>query len=167
MNQLNLFLPCAAGVEEMLCAEVLRVTNISHDEANPSVFIQRGGVSVKGSWRDALLLNLWSRLAQRVLVELSHTPYREERDLYDATSAVAWEIWFTPKETFKIDITAQHCPLKSLNFAALTIKDAVADRFHRAQALSLGATATSALIMYRLVQPGFWRLAYAGPRPPS
>jgi putative N6-adenine-specific DNA methylase len=129
VNQLNLFLPCAAGVEEMLCAEVLRVTSITHDEANPSVFIQRGGVSVKGSWRDALLLNLWSRLAQRVLVELSHTPYREERDLYDATSAVAWEIWFTPKETFKIDITAQHCPLKSLNFAALTIKDAVADRF--------------------------------------
>jgi putative N6-adenine-specific DNA methylase len=42
---------------------------------------------------------------------------------------VAWEIWFTPKQSFKIEITAQHSPLKSLNFAALKIKDAIADRF--------------------------------------
>ena len=42
---------------------------------------------------------------------------------------MAWEIWFTPKQTFKVEITAQHSPLTSLNFAALKIKDAVADRF--------------------------------------
>jgi putative N6-adenine-specific DNA methylase len=57
------------------------------------------------------------------------TDYRNENDLYNAASEVAWEIWFTPKQTFKIDITAQHSPLTSLNFAALKIKDAVADRF--------------------------------------
>jgi putative N6-adenine-specific DNA methylase len=49
--------------------------------------------------------------------------------LYDAAANVAWELWFTPKQSFKIDITAQHSPLKSLNFAALKIKDAIADRF--------------------------------------
>jgi putative N6-adenine-specific DNA methylase len=74
-------------------------------------------------------LNLHSRLAQRVLVQLSHTPYRSENDLYEAASAVAWEIWFTTRQTFKIEVTAQHSPLKSLNFAALKVKDAVADRF--------------------------------------
>jgi len=81
------------------------------------------------SWRDALRINLHSRLTQRVLVQLSVTDYRNENDLYHAASNVAWEIWFTPKQTFKIDITAQHSPLTSLNFAALKIKDAVADRF--------------------------------------
>ena len=40
-------------------------------------------------------LNLHSRLAQRVLVQLSHTPYRSENDLYEAAAGVAWEIWFT------------------------------------------------------------------------
>jgi putative N6-adenine-specific DNA methylase len=35
---------------------------------------------------------------------------------------VAWEIWFTTQQTFKIEITAQHSPLTSLNFAALKIK---------------------------------------------
>jgi putative N6-adenine-specific DNA methylase len=68
-----------------------------------------------------------------VLVQLSHSPYRSEDDLYAAASAVAWEVWFTPRQSFKVEVTAQHSPLKSLNFAALKIKDAVADRFrHKA-----------------------------------
>ena len=125
MNQLQLFLPCAAGVEDLLAAEVHRITGLRGDD----LLIGRGGVVLRASWRDALLLNLNSRLTQRVLVQLSHTPYRSENDLYEAASAVAWEIWFTTKQTFKIEVTAQHSPLKSLNFAALKIKDAVADRF--------------------------------------
>lgn len=84
---------------------------------------------VQGSWRAVLLLNLHCRLAQRVLVELSHTDYRNEQDLYRAAFAVAWEIWFTPKQSIKVEVTAQHSPLTSLNFAALKIKDAVCDRF--------------------------------------
>ncbi|RYF42374.1 MAG: class I SAM-dependent RNA methyltransferase, partial [Comamonadaceae bacterium] len=125
MNQLQLFLPCAAGVEDFLADEVHRLTGLKGDD----LLVARGGVQLRASWRDALLLNLHSRLAQRVLVQLSHTPYRSEKDLYEAAGAVAWEIWFTTKQTFKIEITAQHSPLTSLNFAALKIKDAVADRF--------------------------------------
>ncbi|MEZ7829275.1 MAG: THUMP domain-containing protein [Brachymonas denitrificans] len=125
MNALHLFLPCAAGVEGYLADEVAAIT------ALPPGQIQalRAGVLVQGSWRNALQLNLHSRLAQRVLVQLSRTPYQNEADLYEAASAIAWEMWFTPQQTFRIDITAQRSPLKSLNFAALRIKDAVADRF--------------------------------------
>jgi len=125
VNQLQLFLPCAAGVEGYLADEVHRITGLSGQD----LLTGRGGVVARASWRDAMRLNLYSRLAQRVLVQLSHTMYRSEKDLYDAASAVAWEIWFTTKQTFKIEITAQHSPLNSLNFAALKIKDAVADRF--------------------------------------
>jgi len=125
MNQLHLFLPCAAGVETYLATEVQRITGVGQDDLRTF----RAGVMVRGSWRDAMLLNLHSRLAQRVLVELSYTQYRSEQDLYNAAAAVAWELWFSPRESFKIEITAQHSPLKSLNFAALKIKDAVADRF--------------------------------------
>ena len=123
--QLHLFLPCAAGVETYLAQEAQRITGLSDDD----IHTFRAGVMLRASWRDALLLNLHSRLAQRVLIELSYTPYRQEQDLYDAAANVAWELWFTPKQSFKIDITAQHSPLKSLNFAALKIKDAIADRF--------------------------------------
>lgn len=122
MNQLQLFLPCAAGVEALLAAEVQRVTGLQGKA-------WRAGVQLQASWRDALQLNLHSRLAQRVLIELQHNQYRSEQDLYNAAANVAWEIWFTPKQTFKVEITAQHSPLTSLNFAALKIKDAIADRF--------------------------------------
>ncbi|MGJ7545607.1 THUMP domain-containing class I SAM-dependent RNA methyltransferase [Variovorax sp. LT1R16] len=125
MNQLHLFLPCAAGVEDFLAQEVHGLTGLAGDDLMAS----RGGVFVRGSWRDAMKLNLYSRLAQRVLIELAHAPYRSENDLYAIASGVAWEIWFTPQQTFKIETTAQHSPLTSLNFATLRIKDAIADRF--------------------------------------
>jgi putative N6-adenine-specific DNA methylase len=125
MNQLQLFLPCAAGVEELLAEEVHGITGLQGEDLR----VMRGGTLVRSSWRDAMRLNLHSRLAQRVLIELSNTEYRSEKDLYEAASNVAWEIWFTPKQSFKIEVTAQHSPLNSLNFAALKVKDAVADRF--------------------------------------
>ena len=125
MNSLQLFLPCAAGVEGFLADEVHGITGLTGND----LMTGRGGVMVRASWREAMLLNLHCRLAQRVLVQLSQTMYRNENDLYNAASEVAWEIWFTTKQTFKIEVTAQHSPLTSLNFAALKIKDAVADRF--------------------------------------
>ena len=125
MNHLNIFLPCAAGVEDLLAHEVHDLTGLEGRD----LLVRRGGVMVRSGWRDVMRLNLHSRLAQRVLVQLSHTPYRNEKDLYRAASEVAWEIWFTTRETIKIEVTAQHSPLNSLNFAALKIKDAVCDRF--------------------------------------
>ena len=129
MNQLQLFLPCAAGVEDYLQPEVQRITGLASGLPEAAVQKRRGGVMATASWRDALLLNLHSRLAQRVLVQLSYTQYRSEQDLYRAASEVAWEIWFTPRQSIKVEVTAQHSPLTSLNFAALKIKDAVCDRF--------------------------------------
>ena len=124
MNALTLFLPCAAGVEGYLAAEVERITGVPQAQMNAS----RGGVELPGSWRDAMKLNLHSRLAQRVLVRLAQRPYRDEQGVYDAAASVAWEIWLTPQQTIKVEITAQHSPLKSLNFAALRVKDALCDR---------------------------------------
>ena len=125
MNALNLFVPCAAGVEAYLAGEVAHITGL------PPTAMQtlRGGVQLQASWRDALLLNLHSRLGMRVLIQLANAPYLSEHDIYNAAANVAWEMWFTPRESFRIDFTAQHSPLKSLNFAALRVKDAVADRF--------------------------------------
>ncbi len=125
MNQLQLFLPCAAGVEDYLAPEALRITGLPPG----CVTKQRGGVAVRTSLNDAMRLNLYCRLAQRVLVLVSFTEYRNENDIYRAAMAVQWERWFTPKESIKIEVTAQHSPLTSLNFAALKVKDAVCDRF--------------------------------------
>ena len=125
MNALQLFVPCAAGVESFLAYEAAQITGL------PASDIQtlRGGVLLQASWRVAMQLNLHSRLGMRVLIHLAHQPYASEDDIYNAASSVAWEMWFTPKQSFRVEITSQHSPLKSLNFATLRVKDAVADRF--------------------------------------
>jgi putative N6-adenine-specific DNA methylase len=125
LNNLTLFLPCAGGVEGLLADEVHRLTGLAGND----LLTQRGGVLLRASWRQAMQLNLHSRLAQRVLVQLAHGPYRNEADLYASASGVAWELWFTTRHSFKVEVTAHQSPLKSLNFAALKIKDAIADRF--------------------------------------
>ena len=127
MPELTLFLPCAAGVEDYLADEVHGLTGLAGDD----LLTLRGGVRVRGDWPLVLRLNLHCRLAQRVLIGLAHGPYRDEQDLYRLVAGVAWEDWFTPRESFRVDVTAQASPLKSLNFATLRIKDAVADRFRQ------------------------------------
>lgn len=121
----SFFMPCPAGVETLLAREL--VTLLGHEPAGLAT--RRAGVAWRGTWLEMMQANLHSRLAQRVLVQLSDTPYRQEQDIYDAARQVPWERWFTPRQTFKIEITSQHSPLKSLNFAALRVKDAVADHF--------------------------------------
>ncbi len=115
------FLPCAAGVEVLLAAEVQRVL------PQTPVHTLRGGVALDGGPNEVMLLNLESRLAQRVLVEVAEGPYRDEQALYDLAASVDWTQWITPQHTLRVDTTAHRSPLRSLNFAALRIKDAVCD----------------------------------------
>jgi putative N6-adenine-specific DNA methylase len=119
---LPIFLPCAAGVETLLGAEVRGLLPAACVET------QRGGVALAGDPREIMLLNLESRLAQRVLVEVAASDYRSEDDLYALTRSVEWSDWITPQQSLRVDTTAQKSPLRSLNFAALRVKDAVCDR---------------------------------------
>jgi putative N6-adenine-specific DNA methylase len=123
---LPIFLPCAAGVEALLEAEVRALL----PEAR--VTAQRGGVALAGEPREVMLLNLESRLAQRVLVEVAEGEYRDENDLYALARGVEWGDWITAQQTLRVDTTAHRSPLKSLNFAALRIKDAVCDQLREA-----------------------------------
>jgi putative N6-adenine-specific DNA methylase len=121
----TLFLPCAAGAEPLLVAEVLRITGRTAEAA-------RGGVWLQGDETTAMQLNLESRLAQRVLWPLVDGPYANEHDLYALARRVRWSDWITPEHTLRVDVSAQRSPLQSLNFAALRIKDAVCDQLREA-----------------------------------
>ncbi len=122
-----MFLPCAAGIEALLAEECARLLGTA-----ATVRAARGGVGVEGDAVAAMRLNLESRLAQRVLWPLAHAPYRDEHDLYALARSVPWAQWITPVQTLRVDVTAQRSPLKSLNFAALRIKDAVCDALREA-----------------------------------
>lgn len=116
----ELFLTAAGGAEALLAQEITRITGHPAEHA-------RGGAWVRGDARVAMQLNLHSRLAQRVLWPLIDGPYRDEHDLYDLARRVDWTHWITPAQTLRVDVNAQRSPLRSLNFSALRIKDAVCD----------------------------------------
>jgi putative N6-adenine-specific DNA methylase len=118
---LPLFLPCAAGVEDLLADEVQRLL------PGTPVHKTRGGVGLDGGPLEVMTLNLECRLAQRVLAEVAGGPYHNEQDLYDLAREVDWLQWLTPEHTLRVDTTAQRSPLRSINFVALRVKDAVCD----------------------------------------
>ncbi|HYN59684.1 MAG TPA: THUMP domain-containing protein [Rubrivivax sp.] len=119
---LRLFLPCAAGVEALLRDE------LGHLLPGVALQTQRGGVALATDTAGLMTLNLGSRLAQRVLIEVADCAYRHEDDLYALAQRVDWSQWITPRHTLRVDTTAQRSPLRSLNFAALRVKDAVCDQ---------------------------------------
>jgi putative N6-adenine-specific DNA methylase len=127
MFPLALFLPCAAGVESLLADELARIL--------PGVPLRpaRGGVALDGDAHAVMALNLESRLAQRVLVEVAEGLYRHENDVYELARSVDWSQWITPRHTLRVDTTSRASPLKSLNFAALRVKDAVCDQLRETQ----------------------------------
>lgn len=116
------FASCPRGLETLL-AEELEGLGARATGSVP------GGVAFEGDLRTCYRANLESRLATRVLARVGRFRYRTERDVYEAALGVKWPEWFGEKQTIRVDVKAIRSPLKSLEFATLTIKDAVCDRF--------------------------------------
>ncbi|MFA5083468.1 MAG: THUMP domain-containing protein [Hydrogenophilaceae bacterium] len=121
---LKFFVPCPRGLEGELAKELVELG--AADAAAGS-----GGVKFSGDIGLAWKVNLWSRLAIRVLQQVAEGNYRDEEDLYKVTLKQPWPDWFAVDKTIAIRTVAHNSPLKSLNFVTLRIKDAVCDRFRQ------------------------------------
>ena len=76
------------------------------------------------------LINYQSRLASRILAPLAAFPCRDRNDLYMAAKAVPWERLFGVGQTFAVLASGPgNEQLRHSKFAALCVKDAVADQF--------------------------------------
>ncbi|GJL53637.1 MAG: ribosomal RNA large subunit methyltransferase L [Nitrospirales bacterium] len=89
----------------------------------------QGGVEFQGSFTLGYYVNLESRIASRVLLQLAKEAYHSEHDIYRIVFRLAWWEWFTVQQTIKVKVQAKRCPLASLDFVTLRIKDAVCDAF--------------------------------------
>jgi 23S rRNA (guanine2445-N2)-methyltransferase len=121
----KLFASCPRGLEIPLAAELAglgasRLQSVA------------GGVAFDGDTRVIYRANLESRIATRVLLRLFTLPYRSEEDIYRASYELDWPQRFEVGRSIRVYLTAQRCPLKSLDFLTLRIKDAVCDRFRSA-----------------------------------
>ena len=150
---MKFFIVCPRGLEAPLYQELEHVIAQCKDaqlhtqlglEASQSQALQKafasaqlgqlppkpsGGLEVSGGMELAMAINLYSRIASRVLIQLIHTPYKKEEDIYATANKISWEDWFTTEQTLRVDVTAQKSNLNSINFITLRIKDAICDRF--------------------------------------
>lgn len=131
---MRFFVVCPGGLELPLAQELAEIAQLPESQQlgkwviEPTPTSPTGGIGLAGPISVAMALNLHSRIASRVLLQMAQAPYRQEEDLYKLASGLAWEDWFTSKQTLRVDVTAHRSPLKSLNFATLKIKDAIVDR---------------------------------------
>src|SRR5690606_24009867 len=72
--------------------------------------------------------NLYSRLATRVLVRVAHARVHTEDDILELARQTAWERWFGPEQTLRVDTSAVRSPMKSLQYCNLRAKDGICDR---------------------------------------
>ncbi|MBI3222496.1 MAG: class I SAM-dependent RNA methyltransferase [Nitrosomonadales bacterium] len=116
------FAPCPRGLENLLHSDLESL-------GAKDVRATEGGVQFSADWEQCYRANLESRIASRILWRVKETTYRTEQDIYKAVFDLQWHRWFNVGNTIRVNTTAIRCPLKSLEFITLLVKDAVCDRF--------------------------------------
>jgi len=122
------FATCPRGLEALLVVEL----SVQHAL---KIVATDGGVSFEGNLQTMYRVNLHSRIATRILSRVGQGSYTTEEDIYKATFKLNWPSWFKVNQTIRVKVTGVKCPLKSLDFVTLRIKDAVCDRFREEGAL--------------------------------
>jgi len=119
---LQLFITCPRGIETMLLDEVRALGAVECKETI-------GGVHAKADVAGAYRLCLWSRLASRVLMPLAKFPLSGVDSLYAAAHAIQWPDLFDVSKSFLIEVAGRSNTVTHTHYAALKVKDAIADRF--------------------------------------
>jgi putative N6-adenine-specific DNA methylase len=122
------FATCPRGLEALLADELLAQRALK-------IVVTDGGVSFEGNLDTMYRVNLHSRIATRIMSRVGQGSYATEEDIYKATFKLHWPSWFKVNQTIRVKVTGVKCPLKSLDFVTLRIKDAVCDRFREEGAL--------------------------------
>lgn len=116
-----IFAPCPHGMEEALAAELQA---LEFD----AVEMGRAGCHFRADWMGVLRANLYSRLATRILVQVSQAAVHTEDDILELARETEWERWFGAEQTLRVDTSALRSPMQSLQYCNLRAKDGICDR---------------------------------------
>ena len=116
------FASCPRGLEEVLQQELTDIHASDIKKVD-------GGMLFSGDNEVLYRANISSRIDTRILCLVKQGTYENEDDIFNAALAVEWPSWFALEKTIKVSTTAIQCPLKSIDFMTLRIKDAVCDIF--------------------------------------
>ena len=123
-NELALFASCPRGLEKILADEITL-------QGGSELQLTDGGIAFIGNREVMMRVNLHSRVASRLLMQLSQGSFQEERDIYALARAIDWPALFAVGCTIKVN-TDGHARLRSMDYVSLLVKDAICDRFREA-----------------------------------
>ena len=120
-EQYQVFAPCPQGLEQALATELQA---LGYEQVQQS----RAGCHFVSDWVGVMRANLYSRLATRILVQVSQAKVFNEDDILTLARLTPWERWFGPEDSLRVDTSAVRSPMQSLQYCNLRAKDGICDR---------------------------------------
>ena len=90
------------------------------------------GVAFTGALESAYRACLWSRIANRVFLELGSFEARDAQEFYAAVRRIDWTAHLPPGATLACDFSGRHPAITHTHFGALKLKDGIVDAMREA-----------------------------------
>jgi len=119
----TILVTCPKGMPEILAAEL---SGLGFRDIHPL----EAGVETRGTLADCMRLNLWVRTGHRVLLELARLDAPGPDELHRAVRKMDWQRYLAVDGYFRVDAVIRDTEVNDSRFAALRVKDAVADHFN-------------------------------------
>jgi len=119
-DSLQFLVSSPRGLSDLLARELVA---LGADDARE----RSTGVTFSGTLATAYRACLWSRLANRVYLELARFNVPDTEGFYTALRGIDWSAHIGPGATIACDFTGQHPAITHTHFGALKLKDAIVD----------------------------------------
>nr|WP_010130575.1 bifunctional 23S rRNA (guanine(2069)-N(7))-methyltransferase RlmK/23S rRNA (guanine(2445)-N(2))-methyltransferase RlmL [Microbulbifer agarilyticus] len=116
---------CPKGLENVLANELRQIgANVLRE--------QPAAVRFDGDLAMAYRVNLWSRIANRVLLNLGQARIQDAEGLYRAVADQPWEEHISPNGVLWVQFSGTNREIRNSQFGAQKAKDAIVDRLRKA-----------------------------------
>lgn len=123
---LRFLVSCPRGLSDLLARELVGLG--AADVRERAV-----GVSFSGSLEAAYRACLWSRVANRLFLELARFDVADAEGFYRAAREIDWIAHLGPEATLACDFSGHHPSITHTHFGALKLKDAIVDSVREAR----------------------------------
>lgn len=119
---MNVFVSCPLGMQYLLEQELVELGAEATRPVN-------AGVQAEASLEQVYRFLLWSRIANRVFLELASGKVDRASDVYRHASSVPWAQHFSAETTFAVSFSGTNKEINNSTYGAMAVKDAIVDHF--------------------------------------